>query len=267
MDPPVRRYGKRPFHVVVVHGGPGGAGGMRPVAEGLCRRFGVLEPLQTRTTVDGQIAELKSIITKAADRPVVLIGHSWGAWLAWLTAARHADLVRKLILVGSGGFRPGDGQTAHAVRMERLTEERREEVGSLLSQLEAADEDVARSAFARFGELFAAADAYEWIPHAPVEIDPRPDIYASVWPEAAELRANGQLLNEGRKIRCPVVAFHGDYDSHPIDGVREPLQTLLDDLRLIVLPQCGHEPWFEKRARETFFRSLNEEIAASLTAE
>lgn len=263
----MRRHGKKPFQVVVVHGGPGGAGGMRPVAEGLCHRFGVLEPFQTRMTVDGQVAEMKSIITKAADGPVVLIGHSWGAWLAWLTAACHADLVRKLILVGCGGFRPGDGHTAHAVRMERLAPKQREEVDSLLSQLEADDEDMSKSAFARFGELFAAADAYEWIPHAPVEIDPRPDIYSSVWPEAAELRANGRLLAAGRSVRCPVVAFHGEYDSHPVDGVAEPLETVLDDFRLVVLPQCGHEPWFERHAREAFFRRLDEEIASSLTAE
>ena len=165
------------------------------------------------------------------------------------------------------GFRPGDGCTAHAVRMERLAHDQREEVDSLLSQLESADEDVKRSAFARFGELFAAADAYEWFPHAPVEIDPRPDIYSTVWPEAAELRMTGQLLNEGRSIRCPVVAFHGDYDSHPVDGVGEPLQSVLNDFHLIVLPQCGHEPWFEKHAKDTFFRLLNEEIASSLTVE
>jgi len=139
-------------------------------------------------------------------------------------------------------------------------------VNALLSRLETADEEAKKPLFAQFGQLFAAADAYEWIPHAPVDIDARPDIYARVWPEAAELRANGQLLNEGRKICCPVVAFHGDYDSHPADGVREPLKTVLNDFRLIVLPKCGHEPWFEKHARDTFFRLLTEEIASATTA-
>jgi pimeloyl-ACP methyl ester carboxylesterase len=239
---------------------------MRPVAQGLCERFGVLEPLQTRMSVDGQVAELRSVIIGAADRPVTLIGHSWGAWLAWLTAARHAPLAQKLILVGCGGFRPDDGNTAHTVRMERLTPQQQGEVNQLLSGLETADEEAKKPLFARFGKLFAAADAYEWIPHAPVDIEARPDIYASVWPKAAELRASGQLLAEGRKIRCPVVAIHGDYDSHPVDGVREPLQTLLTDFRFIVLPKCGHEPWFEGHARETFFRSLTEEIASAIAA-
>ena len=263
MDAPFRRYGSNPFRVVVVHGGPGAAGGMRPVAERLCHRFGVLEPLQTQMSVDGQIAELASVVETAADAPVVLIGHSWGAWLAWLTAARHAGLVRKLVLVGSGGFRPGDGEAAHETRMERLSREERRELAALLPDLNAADEDVARSAFARFGELFTAADAYDPMPHAEVEVDLRPDIYSSVWPQADELRASGGLLEAGRSIGCPVVAFHGDHDAHPLDGVREPLENVLHEFRFIVLSRCGHEPWFERHARETFFRLLIAEIASS----
>ena len=263
MDAPLRRHGKPPFRVVVVHGGPGAAGGMRPVAEGLCHRFGVLEPFQTQLGIDGQIAQLASVIDAAAAAPVVLIGHSWGAWIAWLTAARHAGLVQKLILVGSGGFRPGDGRAAHETRMERLSREERQEVAALLPQLSAPDGNAARSAFARFGQLFTAADAYDPMPHAELEVDLRPDIYASVWPQADELRASGGLLKAGRSIRCPVVAFHGDHDAHPLDGVREPLEEVLREFRLVVLSRCGHEPWFERHARETFFQLLIAEIASS----
>jgi len=234
------------------------------VAEELCDRFGVLEPLQTAMSVEDQIVELKSVIEAEANRPVVLIGHSWGAWLAWLTAARHASLASKLILVGSGGFRPGDGQIANETRMERLTEAQREELDSLHLDLASDSEDVSREAFGRFGRLFGAVDCYDAIPHEEPKVDLRPDIFASVWPEAAELRANGKLLEAGRTIRCPVVAFHGDYDSHPLAGVRTPLERVLDDFRLVALPQCGHEPWHEKHAREPFFRLLREEIAASV---
>ena len=30
----------------------------------------------------------------------------------------------------------------------------------------------------------------------------------------------------GRKIKCPVVAIHGDYDPHLAEGVREPLSRV-----------------------------------------
>ena len=57
----VRQYGDTPSRVVVLHGGPGGAGEVEPLAQELCRRgHAVLEPFQTRHTVGGQVDELKS---------------------------------------------------------------------------------------------------------------------------------------------------------------------------------------------------------------
>ena len=51
-------YGEAPFTVAVVHGGPGGAGEMVPVAKKLSDYFGVLEPLQTEYSLEGQVQEL-----------------------------------------------------------------------------------------------------------------------------------------------------------------------------------------------------------------
>ena len=59
-----RIYGKPPFSVAVVHGGPGAPGEMKPVAEELSKNFGVIEPLQTASSVEGQIEELKKVIAK-----------------------------------------------------------------------------------------------------------------------------------------------------------------------------------------------------------
>jgi len=47
----VRKYGKAPFKVAVVHGGPGAAGEMAPVARELVFICGVLEPLQTASSL------------------------------------------------------------------------------------------------------------------------------------------------------------------------------------------------------------------------
>ena len=47
-----RKYGSAPFNVAVVHGGPGAPGEMAPVARELSSFRGVLEPLQTATTVE-----------------------------------------------------------------------------------------------------------------------------------------------------------------------------------------------------------------------
>ena len=72
----VRTHGSAPFNAAVIHGGPGAAGEMAPVAARLAEIRGVLEPLQTATTVDGQVEELKVTLEKHGELPVSLIGFS-----------------------------------------------------------------------------------------------------------------------------------------------------------------------------------------------
>ena len=100
----LRLYGNRPFNVAVIHGGPGAPGEMAPVARELASDWGVLEPLQTATSLEGQIKELQAVLEKNGDLPVTLIGFSWGAWLSFMVAANCPTIVRKLVLVGSGPF-------------------------------------------------------------------------------------------------------------------------------------------------------------------
>jgi pimeloyl-ACP methyl ester carboxylesterase len=57
-----------------------------------------------------------------------------------------------------------------------------------------------------------------------------------------------------------VLAIHGDSDPHPAAGVREPLSRTLPDFRFILLEKCGHMPWLERQARDTFYALLREEL-------
>ena len=66
----LRKYGKAPFNLVVVHGGPGAPGYMAPVARELSLNWGVLEPLQTAGSLEGQIQELRFVLEKNGDLPV-----------------------------------------------------------------------------------------------------------------------------------------------------------------------------------------------------
>src|SRR5438045_4272159 len=100
----LRKYGHSPFGVVVIHGGPGAPGSMAPVALELFGDWGVLEPLQTAVTLDGQVEELRAVLDENADLPATLIGSSWGAMLGFIFAAEYPAHVRKLVMVGSGVF-------------------------------------------------------------------------------------------------------------------------------------------------------------------
>ena len=57
---------------------------MAPVARELASDMGVLEPLQTANSVDGQVEELKNVLEKYGNPPLILIGFSWGAWLSYI---------------------------------------------------------------------------------------------------------------------------------------------------------------------------------------
>lgn len=248
--------------MAVVHGGPGAPGTMAPVARELARDRGVLEPLQTAVSLDGQVQELRAVLEDNGDLPVTLIGSSWGAMLSFILAARYPACVKKLILVGSGVYEERYATAIQATRLERLGEGDRRQVESLIEALNdpaAGDKD---ALLARFGALLTKADAYD-----PLTLDTEALAYQyhlnrSVWNEAAALRRSGQLLELGRHIRCPVVAIHGDYDPHPPDGVEKPLSAILQDWRFILLEHCGHLPWIERQAREAFYEILRRELSS-----
>nr|MDO8109278.1 alpha/beta hydrolase [Candidatus Sigynarchaeota archaeon] len=258
----VRLHGHAPFCVALVHGGPGASGEMVPVARVLSARRGVLEPLQTETTVQGQIRELKDVLARNGSPPVTLVGFSWGAWLSILLAAKHPALVEKLILVSSGPFEEKYATGIQETRLRRLSEAERTEVRSLQEILGTTTGAGKAEAFARFGALFSKSDAYDALPDDPAgekDMVYSTEIYQGVWPQAAEMRRSGKLLAMVKTVKCPVVAIHGDHDPHPAEGVRKPLE-ILKDFRFILLQKCGHRPWIEKEARDKFYEILDEEI-------
>ena len=263
----LRRYGAAPYHVAVVHGGPGAGGEMAPVARRLAAGRGVLEPIQTATSLPGQVAELSAVLEQHASLPATLIGFSWGAWLSVLVAAHHPALVGKLILVGSGPFEERYVARLQEARLSRLGERQRAEFEAILSALAgpaAGDRD---RLLARLGALTSETDAYDPIAEeAPASdrVPCRGDVYSRVWQEAAELRKSGALLESVQRLECPVLAIHGDHDPHPAEGVKAPLSAVVRDFRFVLLERCGHRPWIERQAREAFYARLEEELPGPL---
>jgi pimeloyl-ACP methyl ester carboxylesterase len=262
-----RIYGRAPFSVVVIHGGPGAGGEMAEVARELCSGRGILEPLQTAHSLRAQVEELKGLLEECADLPVTLIGFSWGAWLSFILAARDPAMVKRLVMIGSGPFEEKYAPIIMQTRLSRLGEEEGRQVRSIFAILDGQNKDggVKNRLLARMGELFSRTDSFDPIECKSTESDYstmpcHADIYKSVWKEASHLRQTGELLQLGKKILCPVVAIHGDWDPHPARGVCEPLQATLKRFQFIVLEDCGHKPWIERRAKDKFYSILKEVI-------
>ena len=233
---------------------------MAPVARRLCGHRGVLEPLQTADSLGGQVEELKTVLQDCADFPVFLIGFSWGAWLSFITAARYPELVKKLILVGSGPFEEEYAANITSTRLSRLTEEERNRLRQLTEAMNDSAVENKNRLFAEFGKLFTGADAFDRLTLDADVIECKYNVYENVWADAEELRSSGRLLALASHIQCPVTAIHGDYDPHPAEGVREPLSKALKDFRFILLENCGHTPWIESRAKDKFYETLDEEV-------
>lgn len=212
----VRWHGSPPYELAVVHGGPGAPGSAAGAARALSSRMGVVEPLQSAGSLDDQVDELAAQL-RHADVPLGVLGHSWGAMLGYLVAARYPELVRVLVMVGAMlTAEAEDG--ARRNRLARLSEAERAELGQVRVRLDD------RAAARRYDELVQQADAV-----APIAVEHDwlafdRDVKRAVWAEAVELRDDGRLLAEGRRVRCPVVVVvHGDQDPHPLAGVVAPL--------------------------------------------
>lgn len=255
-------YGEKPYEVVVVHGGPGAPGSMQAVARELSERFGVLEPFQSARSVNGQIEELHEFIRENCSKgKVKIVGHSWGAWLAYMYAAIHPENVEKLILVAAGSFDERYNFNLTQIRLSRLSEANRKEALDIINWMNhTSTDDPAK--MIRFSELMELADFYDCEPIENETSEFQFDVFQSVWKEAASMCRFGELMQFGKKIKCPVIAIHGNYDTHPAKGVEEPLSKLLKKkFKFISLDQCGHYPWKEKFAREKFFNVLETELA------
>jgi pimeloyl-ACP methyl ester carboxylesterase len=256
----LRFYGRQPYTVAVIHGGPGAPGEMAPVARELAPLYGVLEPLQTKASLEGQVSELRDVLAENADQPVTLVGFSWGAWLSFIAAARYPEMVKKLVLIGSGPFEAKYADPIISTRLERLREEERVEFWEMVEGLNDPAIKDKDGLMARFGALVAKADAFDPLLQGGEALGYSYEINRDVWAEADRLRTSGALLEMGSKIRCPVVAIHGDHDPHPAEGVRGPLARVLKDFRFVLLEKCGHEPWLERWARDRFYQILKDEL-------
>ena len=122
-----RKYGSPPYKFAVIHGGPGAPGYMAPVAKELSHLMGIIEPLQTKDTIDGQVEELYTVLNEHAQLPVNLIGHSWGGFLNIIFYDKYPDVVDKIILISSGPFEEKYVKMIRETRSSRLSKKAIEE--------------------------------------------------------------------------------------------------------------------------------------------
>jgi pimeloyl-ACP methyl ester carboxylesterase len=257
-----RKYGAGPCRYVVVHGGPGAPGSASSLARKLSETCAVLEPFQTDTSVWGQVDELYRQIRENCTDRVFVLGHSWGAWLVYLLAYKHPQMVRIAFLVGAGPFDASYLPELQRRRLGALSIEEQAEYQEMIELLKKPSENSDRH-LDRLGQLAEKADNYcvemtDENQENMVSIDGKQ--FQQVMTEAFRLRKEGFFREIAGEIRCPIRIIHGNDDTTPIEGVVEPLRGAVADLKWYAIDRCGHSPWKEKYGKEEFYRIVDREV-------
>lgn len=248
----VRKYGNGDEVLALVHGGPGGAGSLSCMAKQYAE-FGegnlcVLEPWQSANTVWGQVEELHEQISLCTNKKVVLLGHSWGAWIAALYASKYSDSLNCVILMGSAPFDDIYISVMQERRKRLFQGKDREEFERLTQELNKKDVTEKEEKFAKLAAI-SHGDNYDVLEEH-TDCFPDGEIYNCVWPEGAKMRTDGQLLEAAKKIKCPIYIIHGEEDPHPVEGIIEPFDKNGIKYTVYTLSCCGHSAWKEKYAKD-----------------
>lgn len=144
-------------------------------------------------------------------------------------------------------------------RLKTLSKKESSRLISLLNDLSNNSEENKDTKFLEVAEIAAKADAFDPLDVKSDLIKAQYNIFESVWGEAEKLRENGSLFKMGDKIKCSVVAIHGDHDPHLYKSVKRSLKKAVKNLNFILLEKCGHRPWIEKYAKDKFYKILKKE--------
>jgi pimeloyl-ACP methyl ester carboxylesterase len=253
----VRHYGDSGPFVIVLHGGPGAPGYMKPVAMELAGQFRVLEPFQRGSSADPltvarHVQDLQDVIeTYCGNEKLLLLGHSWGAMLALAWAAEHPQAPKAIVLVGCGTFDAASREQMESIRQRRMNEPFRKRLEQLPRKYPNPN-----TRLAVLGGLYQQLDSVDLIEvknhlHG---CDAR--AHEQTWADIVRLQSEGVYPAALAAIRCPVLMLHGDDDPHPGPMIRESLTPFLPQLEYVSWAKCGHYPWLEKAARTTFYNTL-----------
>jgi pimeloyl-ACP methyl ester carboxylesterase len=267
---PVQRHGQGPTQVICLHGGPGAGASLACVAEPLADQFTTLDYIQRRSgdvplTVAQHVEDLQNIIdTHCSNQPPVVLGASWGAMLALAFAAAHPQQIAGLVLVGCGTFDTHSRAMIGPTRDSRIRPEHHAEIARLEREIPDPIERIGA-----MHELTGYVDNYDPIPLPPSDYAPPPlgfdaPGFDQSWNDMIRLQNDGTYPAAFAAITAPVLMLHGSYDPHPGKQIRDSLLPHIPHLEYVELPQCGHDPWCERHARQPFFQTLTDWLAQVL---
>ncbi|NUT37812.1 MAG: alpha/beta hydrolase [Hamadaea sp.] len=258
--------------VVLLHGGPGLWDYLEPVAQMIApltqvhrfdqRGCGGSDPSEEHTFAR-YIADIEALRVHWGYDAWIVIGHSFGATLAFEYAAAHPDRTAAMCYLSGVGI--GDWRSAYRREMnERMTAEQRERLAWLSERPERTEEQEVEFrmlswftdyADPELGWELANADAREGGP-----INYRAN--AALGAEIASW-THEEIVARARRLAMTCRLIHGEKDPRPRMRVRE-LSEVLPQSGYIEIPGAGHQPWREQP--EIFRQTMTAVLSRFATA-
>jgi pimeloyl-ACP methyl ester carboxylesterase len=247
-----KKHGQK-SSILVLHGGPGAIGSAAGIANIL---EDSIEVYSRGRSIDDQCEEIQNIIKyENIDRPII-VGHSWGAYLAYIYAAKYD--VERIVMINAGAFDEKYLPLMSERRRKVLTEEeqvRMQNHFKMLSEKGQIDD------LDDFGKLASKMDSYENDRYEDELIAFDALGHSMLMKEFNTIRSDNTLLDMGKYIKCPVDIIHGIEDPHPLEGIIEPFDRYNIKYNLHTIEKCGHTPWNEKYGRDKFIKILLEIVS------
>jgi proline iminopeptidase len=196
-------------------------------------------------TVERHVDDAVAVLDALGLERVVVLGHSWGGFLALQLAASHPGRVAGLVIVDPLGA-VGDGGVAemgqHLVgRMSPAAAARFGEVAARLGGPGPTDADALESLTLLWPSYFAdPAAALPFPPGMKTSLE----AYAGTFASVAEHLAGG-FGGTLRRVQVPAVFVLGEQSPMPV-GQGQQTAALMPAAEVVVVPGAGHLPWYER---------------------
>lgn len=243
---------------IILHGGPGAIGSIGDLAKEL---NDCVEILNRGQSIHDQLEEIRAVVEEFKMRAPIIIGHSWGAWLAYIYASKYPTA--KIFLISCGCFDEKYLPLMNKKRNQSLTEDEQIEVSEFFKGLAAGEE----LNMDRFGYLMTKMDSYDLRTYEEMGLGFDAEGHDQLMAEIRPLRKEGSLLEMGKSIKGEIILIHGSDDPHPFEGVTEPFDREGIKYDSYLLDKCGHNPWRESHAYQRFYEVMRKELTYVMKTE
>jgi proline iminopeptidase len=205
--------------------------------------------------IDEFTRDLETLRKQLGIKKFILLGHSWGGFVAMNYAIMYPDNLAALILLSTA---PADfrGQQAFVNEFTKRTQPIKDEISPLFNYQEfeklTASEisKLYRSVFSVY--FYHPKDAAELTLTMSAASAKSGAKVMEVMSKTSWLRPSNDLFPQLKKLNVPTLIIHGKQDIIPVWTAQE-IKEAIPQAQMLSLEKCGHFPYIEK-PDEVFFQ-------------